>query len=328
MGAGRRSNGSPSPPVSLGRRLPHWIVYRANRLTLTALLALGVFGVSLGLTEAGYLAVGPNSNASSLFSGGFVAGVLTLVTIVLSINQLILSRVFGSIQELDERLDGAKEFRAQVEDLANVAVTPNDPAAFLALLGATASDRAGKLRSRLATAGESVDDAVLETLDEAAEYGDSLDAALEREMSIPAVLDVLFDREYAPQITSVRETRRTHDDDLDDEVRAEFRALEDVFGAIGLTRQFFKTLALQENLARLSRIVAVTGLAAFFATIGLSLLYRSNGVTIDPALMPVVVSAGLAVISVPVLAVIVYTLRAATVARQTVSVGTFVQPEE
>ena len=327
--------GAQSPSKQSGGRVRqalktalHWVLYRGNRLALTAAILLVVFGSLLFLTGTDVLAVGPGSIAGTLFSSGLTSGVLTVVTLILSINQLILSRVFGSPGDLRDRLDGTKAYRARIEDLAGVHATPNDPAGFIALLGETIADRARALSADLEQTISGADEEIGETLDAVADYGQRLADALEPEASIAEVLNVLLSTDYARKMTDVHELSNRFGAELDPVQRGDLETLEQLLEDVAIARQFFKTLALQQNFARLSRIIAVTGLAAFFATVLLSLVYRSSGVTLEPRLMPLVVSAGLTIVSAPIVAVIVYVLRAATVARHTVSVGPFVPPHE
>lgn len=305
----------------------YFVLLNGDRLLISAVMLAAVFGALWFLTESGYFAVGPSSIAGSLFASGLTSGVLTVVTLILSINQLILSRVFGSPEELSSKLQGTREFRGEIERLADLPSTPNDPAAFLAVVGETLENRASDLKGSIAgVAG--VDESVDGILGDVAAYGASLDGKLEAQTPITDVLVVILGTEYATNMTAVHHANNVADEHLDDGQRERFDALEDLLGSIAISRQFFKTLALQRDFARLSRITAVTGLAAFFATISLSLVYQSSAVTIDPVHMPLVATVGLTIIATPVVVVIAYVLRAATVARHTVSVGPFVPPGE
>lgn len=98
--------------------------------------------------------------------------------------------------------------------------------------------------------------------------------------------------------------------------------------AIAITRQFFKTLALQKNLAYLSRLVIYTGLLSLLCTIGLALVYRTSSVTVPRSILPVLVTLGVGVILSSLAVFTSYILRTATVARWTVSVGPFIPPKE
>lgn len=307
-------------------RALHWLLLDGDRLSVAAGIVLLVFGVVYGLAALGVLAVGPGSTVATLFGSGLTAGTVTLVTIALSINQLILSRVFGSPDDLLDRLEGTREVRDRVADRSNLPVTPNDPAKFLSLV-------ARALRTRAQTLGEEVadadwaDDDVYEYVDDIAAYAENIDDRVENGTNIVDVLAVILGTEYAQNTTATRHLRRRYGDRLSESAAEEVEAIGDLLEAVAITRQFFKTLSIQQDFARLSRVVAFSGLVAFLTTVGLTLSYRSTGLVFDPALAPVVVGIGVAVVATPLAAFIAYVLRAATIARHTVSVGPFVPPD-
>jgi len=101
---------------------------------ITVSIVVGIIGA---LIWGDMLAVGPDSAVDSLFSSGLTAGVITLITISLSINQLVISRVFGTVKSLTDRLDGARELHEDVATLAGQPSSPNDPSAFLSLIAQT-----------------------------------------------------------------------------------------------------------------------------------------------------------------------------------------------
>jgi hypothetical protein len=279
------------------------------------------------LVSAGVLAVGPNSSAATIFGSGLTSGVVTLVTVALSINQLVLSRVFGSITELTDRLDGSRDLRQSVEEIAGVPSSPNDPADFLSMIATTLSERA----SRLLAMGESADwgstAGITSALHDFVEYGQSIDDRLESNSKVTDILGVVLGPEYATNMTAVHHLQNEYATSLPEDAREEFRAIEELLESIAVVRQFYKTIAIQQDFAELSRLIVYSGLIALLSAISLTLVYRTNSVTLPVSVLPVVVSVGIGVIVAPLALFVAYILRAATVARQTVSVGPFVPPE-
>ncbi len=98
-------------PDGVGGRAIHWFVLSGNRHIVAAGFTLLVVAATFALVTADLLAIGPSSNAATLLASGIASGTLTLVTVALSINQLILSRVFGSPNGLSDRLQGTRELR-------------------------------------------------------------------------------------------------------------------------------------------------------------------------------------------------------------------------
>ena len=274
------------------------------------------------------LAVGPDSFAATIFGSGLTAGVVTVVTIALSINQLILSRVFGSITELTGRLDGARDFREKVEGLAGVSSSPNDPADFLSMVARTLSDRA----SGLLVIGESTDwtpsSEIDSTLRDFVKYGDSIDGKLESNARVTDVLSILLGPEYAINMTAVQHIKNKYADSLPEEVLNELRAIDELFKSIAVIRQFYKTIAIQQDFANLSRQLVYSGIIALLTAISLTLIYQTNAVTLPETILPIVISLGIGIIVSPLALFVTYILRAATIARHTVSVGPFVPPRD
>ncbi|MBV0926067.1 hypothetical protein KTS45_17825 [Halomicroarcula limicola] len=325
----RGVSSSVSTTEGVRERALHWFLLGGNRIAVAACLTVLVVAVIGGLLRAGLLTVGPRSQAATVFASGLTSGVVTLVTISLSINQFILSRVFGTPDSLSDRLDGTRSLRGTVEELSGQPASPNDPAEFLSLVATTLSDRASSFEETVADSDREVPDGVRDAMRGLREYGDDIDDLLESEESIVDVLDVVLGTEYAQNMTAVRHVRNAHAEALPRELRENLDAVDELLEAIAVSRQFFKTLSLQQDFARLSRIVVYTGLVALVTSVSLTFLYRTNSTTtIPPSLLPLVVTLGIGVIVSPFAAFIAYILRAATIARRTVSVGPFIPPEK
>lgn len=309
-------------------RAMHWLVLGGNRIAVSGVLVAAVAAFFFTLTRFGVLTIGPGSAASSAFSSGLISGTVTLVTIALSINQLILSRVFGSPNELFDQLSGTRDLRRRVRDRAGESAVPNDPADFLDLVAGTLTERANHLGSAFENADSDQSREVGDYAYGIAAYGESITAAVESQTAIVNVLEVILGTEYAENMTATEHLRNEYGDRLSEAAEAELDAIDDLLEAIAVTRQFFKTLSLQQDFARLSRVVAYSGLVALVASIAMALIYRPDSVTVPVQHLPLVFSLGLGVIVTPLAVFIAYVFRAATIARHTVSVGPFVPPED
>ncbi|MFC7044591.1 hypothetical protein ACFQH6_03440 [Halobacteriaceae archaeon GCM10025711] len=306
----------------------HWLLLTGHRMVVAVGLTAIVFLGFLALVQLGVVAVGPSSSAATVFGSGLISGTLTLVTVALSINQLILSRVFGSPHELRSKLDGTRDLRRQIQAYAGEPTTPNDPAEFLSVVARTLGDHAAQFQSAVADAAWNAPSEVHTYADDVAAYADNIDDHIESQSNIVDVLDVVLGSEYAQNLTATEYVANAYEDDLTEAAHRELDAVDGLLEAIAITRQFFKTLTLQQDFARLSRVVAYAGFVALLASVSLALVYRSNSVTVGLQVLPFVVSFGIAVIVTPLTVFIAYILRAATIARRTVSVGPFVPPEE
>jgi hypothetical protein len=323
-----RTESSVQSNEGVGGKVTHWFLLGGNRMAVALLLVVSVVALLYASVQFGLLTVGPSSIAATAFASGFISGTVTLVTIALSINQLILSRVFGSPNSLSQKLQGTRDLRERVRNHAEEPAVPNDPAAFLDLVAATLADRADRLHAACVDADEELRQAVADYADGIVDYGESITANVEHEAAIVNVLDVILGTEYAQNMTATVHLRNRYDGQFSDEATAELDAIDDLLDSIAVTRQFFKTLSLQQDFARLSRVVAYTGLVALVASVVLAFIYRTDSVLIPAEYLPAVVSVGIGVIVVPLCLFIAYVFRAATIARHTVSVGPFVPPED
>ncbi|GAB3668363.1 hypothetical protein [Halopiger thermotolerans] len=309
-----------------------WVFLTGSRLRVAAVLSLLFVIITALLIEFDLVYVGPGSNLSTALSSGLLSGLLTLLTVALSINQLILSRLFGSAGSLSDQLEGTLDYRRSVEDIADVAASPNDPSAFLTFLADTLKRRLEDFRREVGSGAVDFDPGDDPEAYAAAviDYAEYLSTAEDLDDPFKVLLLVLG-QDYADHLDETRELKGKYGQRLPDETAA---ALDDVFEllkAVTTMRQFFKTLTLQQELARLSRELMYTGVPAVLVTYYLSSVYAtapSVSTTIDPAYMPIVVAVATGVILSPLAVLVVSLLRVATVSLYSVSVGTFTPPQE
>jgi hypothetical protein len=327
MSSDIRSSHSVLSERSTREQILDWILLEGSRRLLAvviSLLAAGSIGV---LIFFDVLAVGPGSSMATLLGSGIVGGLITLLTIALSINQLIISRVSHPIESLADRPDGARELREDVETLVDRMATPNDPAAFLSLIATEVTARSETLLG-LGESSEWDPPAELrETVENFQAYGSSIDDNLEKEMAVSDTLNVIIGPEYAFNITAVSYLQEKYAETLPAQAKMELQGIEDSLESIAVVLQFYKAVAHTQVLARLSRLLGYSGLGALLYAIALALIYRSGSVTVPSNLVPALVTFGTAVIVLPLALFVSFLLRSATIARETVSVGPFVPPQ-
>ncbi len=308
-----------------------WIFLTGNRLRVAAVLSLLFVVLAALLIELGLVYVGPGSNLSTALSSGMLSGLLTLLTVALSINQLILSRLFGSAGSLSDQLEGTLDYRRSVEAIADVAVSPNEPSAFLTFLADTLKRRLEDFRREAASTAvtfDAGDDPVAYT-SAVSDYAEHLSTA--EELNDPfKVLLLVLGEDYAEHLDTTRQFQARYGERLPDETGEALDDVLELLKAIATMRQFFKTLTLQQELAKLSRALMYTGVPAVLVTYFLSFVYTSASdmpTAIDPAYMPIVVAVTTGVILSPLAVLVASLLRIATVSLYSVSVGTFTPPQ-
>ena len=303
--------------TSLRRRSYRWLLVTGSRRLLSGALVLGSTAVLAAAIHADLVTVGYESSIRTWLSSGVTSGLLTLVTVSLSINQLVLSRVFAPLDELDDRFDGMLSLKRRLEEHADDAVAPNDPSELLSMVGRTLGDQAealpeegdvGDLRERVRS------------------YADDI-ASIEEGASTTTVLESVLGDDYAANYTQTRELRTRHD--LPDDTADRMAAVQELLRIVALVRQYMKTIAIQQQLARLSRLVAYTGFLALVATALLTFVYKSSSGAVAPeSWLPWFATVGFGIIVSPLALLVTYVVRAATIARYTVAVGPLVPPEE
>lgn len=303
-----------------------WLLLTGSRTGIALGLTVGIVGLSAVLSLTGIVYVKAGSNLATALSSGLLSGLLTLLTVTLSINQLILSRVFGSPSNLFNTVEGSVEFQERVERIADISISPNEPDEFLALIGRTLIDQAELFHTRLSANG-SFPDEFEQFTNRIVDYGDHLTDAGDTDSPFE-VLVLTVGTEYAQNLTETRRQQAVTDN-LSDAADETLDDILTLLKAVATMRQFFKTLVIQQDLARLSRQLIYTGVAAVLTTYYLSHVYTAAS-SIPPAIpdayLPLLTSVAAGIIFAPLMVLISYLLRIATVTLYTVSVGSFVPP--
>lgn len=303
----------------LRRRIAWWVLVAGKRTAVAgALVLVGTAGLAAALA-ADVVTVGYGSNVRRLVASGMAAGLLSLITVALSINQLILSRVFGAPDDLADSFDGTLSLQKTVEEHTDTGVAPGDPAALLTAI----SDGLDEHAASLPADGDGDLEDYAEGLREYAERTASIDEG----EGTTAVLSTILTTGYANDFNRTRELLGTRDNDPPVEERLE--AIRELLRTMGILRQFLKTIAIQQQLAELSRLIVYSGVAGVAVALSLAMVYRtSTGAVLPPQWLPAVATAGFAVMLAPLAILVSYVLQAATLARYTVSAGPLAPPEE
>lgn len=125
--------------------------------------------------------------------------------------------------------------------------------------------------------------------------------------------------------------RRAISTDLPDDIDTILDDILTLLESVAVMRQLFKTMAIQQDLARLSQQLIYTGLAAVLTTYYLSQVDTSASsvpTAIPQPYMPLVTSVAARIIFAPLLVIVSYLLGVVTLAFYTVSVATFIPPIE
>ena len=308
-----------SSPVSA---FTDWFLFDGDRLWAATLLTVSLF-VTLILLEAVGILAFENDDSITRLAGGMIAGTFSLVTLVVSINQLILSREFVAAGEAETQFDGVESFRRDVAELSGVPVAPTAPARLVELLATVLIDRGATLEEAVDTADERIRTPVREYVEALTTGADHVDSELENVGPGPfetLAATVGFDDGWHRYVGIY--LRETHGEALSADAES---ALDDVLDGLRLfaiAQEHVKTTTLQRELTRFSQLTILTGVPAVIAAFLIGFLYGDvTGATISPDLLPYVVSALVAIVFAPLALLAAYILRTATIARRTASTG-------
>lgn len=304
-------------------RVREWLLVEGDRLGIAAGLSVVVFALFLVLNEVGIVSF-VNDDSVTRLAGGMIAGTFSLVTLVVSINQLILSQEFASAGDARDQLEGVLEFRENVAETAKVPASPASPTRLLELLVGAIGHRAREFDEAASAYDEpEARDLIRRYTNTIAERTDRIDDTLEHTEfgSFRAVsASIAYDADW--QLYVARNLRGRYADSLPEEG---VTALEELIEALELfdaAREHFKTTYLQRELTRFSQLTVYTGVPAILSAMTIGLLYADlAGPSVGAAALPYLVSGLIAVVVAPLMLLVSYILRTATVTRRTASIG-------
>jgi hypothetical protein len=316
------------------RRVQLYVQLNVNRLVFTLGVSLAFFASILAFSlfdDTPLRAVMRASDPVETLFQGYLTAIITGVTLVVTISQLVLSQELGPLGDQRERMEGAVEFRRNVEEFFD-ATPPPEPSSFLQALIDMSAENAEALRE---TISDDHDEDFLnkleQFLDELIENADVVSDDLENaQFGRYQVVKSALDYNYSWKIYQARRLRRDHADELSEEEEAAFDNLVRVLQFFGPAREHFKTLFFEWELVGLSRKMLYISVPAL--TIAVAML-----VIVDPSTLPGltlgidnmiwIVVAAATVSSMPFFLLGAYMIRLATIARRTLAIGPFILRE-
>jgi hypothetical protein len=220
-------------------RTARWVLLEGSRWAVAGGTLVPIAAVLGWMATAGLLVLEDTEPLLFLFSA-IVGGNFTLLTVVLSVNQLVLSRQLEAPGEVRSRIEEVHDYRDEVESDAERGVAPVLPPEFFLLLLETTRRRARELGGLVAGQApdrleEDVDDlveAVTERIDRTrALYGRSDAGTIE-------ILVAALDTNYDMQIRDARRIKREHDAALSDRTSERIDGLIESLEHVDVARQY------------------------------------------------------------------------------------------
>jgi hypothetical protein len=318
-----------------GSRLKLWLLLTASRWLVAAGLLAVVFVVLVILGAIDPVGLRTGMSQKDPIETAFQAlltAIITGVTLVVTINQLVLAQELGAVGDQRERMEGSMAFRADVADLLDQPVAPAEPADLLRALIDATRGRAETLASTAeGTVGDQRAEQVRSYVDSLAGNADSVaDRLTGAKFGTFQVVDAALDYNYSWKIY---EGQR-----LQSEIAYEGGAVHDAFDEVvecltlfGTAREHVKTFYFQWELIDLSRAVIYAAVPSLLVVTAV-VLYLDTPGTIPGATLGVdnlvwVVSGAVTVALLPFALLLAYILRIATVTKRTLAIGPFVLRE-
>ncbi|WP_178917463.1 hypothetical protein [Natronomonas gomsonensis] len=316
-------------------RAVRWVLLTGNRRVVVGWLLVGVF---LTLVPIGVLA--PSEVNQLLDEQGAVAsilntllsGVILLVSIVVSVTSLSVSRELASIDGFRDHISGSREFRQQTENVLEVDVSPAEPANFLEALSRAIREHADEIRAAVENSDEAVAEEVNALIDGLVGEVEPIEETLaETEFRTIDMLLTALAFDYAEQQQAVRQFQSRHDGEFPDGIDEEMDDLLDALEYFSTARQYFKSLYFEREFANFSRDLIYTSIPAILlisyailvvdgklvsgTTLGIPNIYAFTGAAYTVALAPFAVLTA-------------YVLRVSAVTKRSLASGPFVLKSE
>ncbi|WP_336328195.1 hypothetical protein [Halovenus sp. HT40] len=328
------------PSDTMRERVPEnsrkfWLLLNASRWLVAAGIVSGVF-LSLAIigslhpTEASVL-FSQGDPIETLFQG-LLTAIITGVTLVLTLSQLVLSQEQGPVGDQRERMEGAMSFRKDVEDVIEEPVSPAQPSAFLRSLVKLTERHTVALQEAIADIDdEALNDQVAEFAENVKRNADAVENGLEDAQF--GEFDVVFSAlnyNYSWKLYAARRIRAENEEALTEEAHHAFDELINALELFGPAREHFKTLYFQWALIDLSRVILYASVPALLTAVA-GIVYLGPalfpGTVAGVSMLVVAVSAGVAVSLLPFALLLSYILRIVTVTKRTLSIGPFILRE-
>ncbi|MDS0473904.1 hypothetical protein [Natrinema sp. 1APR25-10V2] len=305
-----------------GSRFREWVLIEADRVLIAAIISVVVFFLLLVLHRLGIVSF-VNPNSVTRVASGMIAGTFSLVTLVVSINQLILSQEFASAGKAQERLDSVIDFRRTVADETGATASPVSPTKFLELLIESIARDAEALAAAVDDHDEAVRRAIVLYTNAVQAECERIDETLEHTSfgTFRAVLAATaYDEDW--QLHVGAHLRNAYDDSLSPTATERLEELHESLKLFHVAGEQFKTTYLQRELTRFSQLTVYAGVPSILSAIFIGLLYADvTGPSISIAALPYVTIGLIVVVLSPLALLVSFILRTTTITRRTASAG-------
>lgn len=250
-------------------RLQRWILLEGNRIAVATALLTFVY-VSLMLVGIIWplemqVLLTETSTVENILET-FLSGIILLVSIVVSINSIVLSQDITSVDEQEERIRGTGEFWQDINDLADTTESPSDLRSFLEVVTTVIIKNAESV-------ADATDGLEQDFHDEAHEYTESVTGSVEGLHDITStgganfsLLWTALEIDYGPLLDRTHVLQSQTEESYPEAYNDSLDQLLEAFQLFAVGREYFKTMYYTREVSRLSRILLVISLPVIVVT--------------------------------------------------------------
>ncbi|MFB6255038.1 MAG: hypothetical protein ABEI06_10570 [Halobacteriaceae archaeon] len=311
-------------------RFKLWLLIEAHRLIVVIVLLIAIF---VSLVIIGHFSpVGPSlfqkqDPIETLFQA-FIGATITGVTLVLTLNQLVLSQELGSVGDQRSRMEGAMTFREDVESYIESQTSPPEPASFFQDLIAHTKTLTENLQDTISDETDpdltdNLNSIISNIQDNASTVENQLESA---QFGTFDVLSAALNFNYSWKIYQTRHILNDFEGELTETQDELLQELLETLELFGPTREHFKTLYIQWELINLSRVIISAAVPAIIISVSMVLfvdLTDISGQIFGLSQSILGVSLGVTLALSPFIVLLVYIMRIATITKRTLSIGSF-----
>jgi len=297
-----------------------WFLLTGDRRLVSALLLAGLTGVFAAAAVSGLVPLAAETPVLFLLFA-LIAANFTLIAIVTSLGQFVLSRRLESPGEIRTKLDDTIDYRSDVGETIGETVMPVAPDAFFLILFESARDDLDLLagqssQTRTRRTREEFDDLIsgLQT------HVDHVTSLLERpESGTKHALFTSLNTNYENHVHRAWHLQAEHAEEFTDRVTGPLERLAGTLEHIVVANRMFEATFIESEVSELVRYLLYVGIPVQIAAVVVMLLYTAPGAAplLSPPAVRVLVPAVLVAGFAPFLILTSYIVRLTVVARRT-----------
>lgn len=298
-------------------QLKEWILLSGNRYSIASGVLILMVGVML-ISDLTQIVI---RNTSPLYyiASALITGNLTLITVVVAINQVVLSQELESPGSLRDEIESTADYRQMALEQTT---PPTEPANFLQQLLQQTRQHAQSLEELLPESTDSESDQFVTDLQNHCEK--TADQLEQTSDDLSKVIILLLGSNYADYIHDSHRLQAIYEENNHEQFHTTLDSLISDVENLDVAQQYFTTMFIKQELATLSRSLLYVGIVVVPTPIALLIELTAYTGSFSPGtkLFVLTLLTGLLGL-VPLALLIAFLIRVATVAKEIASITPF-----